>query len=162
MLARDSVKCHICGGTHPSKSHNQSCPRKHTVVGICDCTHFKCINCHKTGHHCRDVRCPARDLFHPCQSHRPRKSKGKGREEEHPIAGDPNMSPSNNTAAPPNATIEEILDTDGDLYDPSPLPPNPTQQQIRKALHDNSTAQLLNYYDQSMEIVTSGQSRNHM
>jgi hypothetical protein len=151
-LAKDSVKCHICGGAHPSDRHDQSCPRKHEVAGICDCKHFKCINCHKTGHTCKDSRCPARDLFRPRQSRGSKKSKGKGKERERPTAENPAAAPSSIAAALPNTTIEEILDTDGDLYDPPPLPPNPTGRQIRSALRDNSTADLLNHYDDSMEI----------
>jgi len=65
QLAKDSVKCVTCGGAHRSEKHDQHCPRKHTVAGICDCSHFKCLNCHKTGHNCRDIRCPARELYHP-------------------------------------------------------------------------------------------------
>lgn len=151
-LARDSVKCHRCGGAHLSDRHDQSCPRKHMVAGICDCQHFKCLNCHKTGHTCRDTCCPARDLFHPCQSRRPRKPKDKGKEREQPTAEDPALAPANVAAAPTNTTIEELLDPDGDLYDPPPLPPNPTRPQVRSALHDKSMANLLNHYDQSMEV----------
>ena len=58
-LGKDSVKCHICGGAHRSDKHDQHCPQKHVVAGICDCTHLKCLNCHKTGHHFRDTRCYA-------------------------------------------------------------------------------------------------------
>ena len=64
-LGKDSVKCYRCGGSHHTETHNQSCPRKHAVAGICDCRHFKCINCHNTGHNSRDTRCPAQDLFRP-------------------------------------------------------------------------------------------------
>jgi len=148
-LARDSVRCHICGGAHTSDKHDQCCPRKHTVAGICDCKHYKCLNCHKTGHDCRNTRCPARDLFRPRQSRGPRKSKGKGKEREHLTADEP-ADPTNITAALPNSTIEHILDEDGDLYDPPPLPPNPTGPQIRTALHDRAIANICNH--QSMEV----------
>ena len=58
-LDKDSVRCYICGGSHQTEAHDQNCRRNHAVVGICDCKHFKCINCHKTGHNSRDPRCPA-------------------------------------------------------------------------------------------------------
>src|SRR6266436_1179126 len=60
-LSKDSVKCYRCGGAHLSELHNQRCQRKHAEAGICDCTHFKCLNCHHSGHNCRDTCCPARD-----------------------------------------------------------------------------------------------------
>jgi hypothetical protein len=46
--------------------------------------------------------------------------------------------------------LEEILDPDGDLYDPPPLPPNASGPQIRTALHSMAIAALYNH--QSMEI----------
>jgi hypothetical protein len=58
-LRKDSVKCYKCRGTHSADAHDQWCPKKHVVAGICDCKHYKCLNCHNAGHHCRDVRCPA-------------------------------------------------------------------------------------------------------
>ena len=58
-LSHDSVKCYICGNSHKSEEHDQWCPRKHAVVGICDCKSYKCLNCFKTGHNCRDEICPA-------------------------------------------------------------------------------------------------------
>jgi hypothetical protein len=71
-LGKDSVKCYRCGGAHISESHDRQCTKQHAVLGICDCN-FKCLNCHNRGHHCRDVRCPTRDLY------RPRSGKGKAR-----------------------------------------------------------------------------------
>ena len=58
-LGKDLVKCYICGNAHSSEEHNQRCPHKHAVAGVCDCTNFKCLNCSKTGHNCRDEICPA-------------------------------------------------------------------------------------------------------
>ena len=63
LLGKDSVKCYICGGSHRMETHNQKCPRKHSTMGFCDRTHFKCINFHQTGHYAKDTRCPARDLY---------------------------------------------------------------------------------------------------
>lgn len=79
-LGKDSVKCYKCGGTHKSENHDHHCPRKHTVAGICDCTHFKCLNCHKTGHNCQDSRCPARDLFRPRTTCRPARTRNRDNE----------------------------------------------------------------------------------
>src|SRR6267154_5944896 len=108
-LGKDSVKCYICGGSHQLEAHSQKCPRKHAVAGICDCRHFKCLNCHNVGHNCRDTRCPARDLFRPraiCKHRRP-KNNGKDREWA------PEREPS---TAPPNLTTETAFDEDEDLY----------------------------------------------
>lgn len=122
-LGKNSVKCHICGGAHQSDEHDKKCGRKHAVAGICDCNHFKCLNCHKTGHNCRDTRCPARDLFRLCVNRRQRKPRGVD-------------------ITPPNPTIEDLSDADDDLYAPPPLPSNPTGRQIRTALHDKVIANL--------------------
>ena len=124
-LGKDSVKCFICGGSHQSDTHDQKCPRKHAVAGICDCKHFKCLNCHNTGHNCKDTRCPARDLFQPRASRRPRKPRNKGKERQWA----PDREPS-------------IVDSDEDLYRPAPLPQNPTGRQIRTVLHNRSIANL--------------------
>jgi hypothetical protein len=74
---KDSVRCHFCGGAHKSEEHDQKCPRKHTVAGVCDCTHFKCLNCNGAGHHCREPRCPARERYRPRSARK--RSKGKGK-----------------------------------------------------------------------------------
>lgn len=76
---RDSVRCHICGGAHTAEEHNQKCPRNHAVAGVCDCKHFKCLNCRGTGHHCRETTCPARDRYRPRSTRN--RDKGKGRAE---------------------------------------------------------------------------------
>ena len=82
-LGKDSVKCYFCGGAHKSERHDQHCARKHAVAGICDCKHFRCLNCHKPGHNCRDIRCPARDLYRPKNTRKAengnRKGKGKAK-----------------------------------------------------------------------------------
>jgi hypothetical protein len=78
-LAYDSVKCYICGAAHKSEEHDQRCPRKHAFAGKCDCSHFKCLNCAKTGHHCRDETCPARNQYRPRNPKRSEKTKGKGK-----------------------------------------------------------------------------------
>jgi len=78
----DSVKCYICGGAHKSEEHDQRCPRKHAVAGICDCSHFKCLSCAKPGHHCQEVRCPARNQYHPHNTKRTEPTKNKGKERD--------------------------------------------------------------------------------
>ena len=88
-LSQDSVRCFKCGGAHPSEEHDNRCPRKHTVAGICDCKH-KCLNCHNSGHDCRDPRCPARDQYRPRPARKPRKGKEKVKPlelEDSPIHG---------------------------------------------------------------------------
>jgi hypothetical protein len=114
-LSKDSVKCYICGGTHKSEEHNQKCPRKHAVAGICDCTNYKCINCEKPGHHCREEKCPARARFRPRHTRRAERAldKGKGRD---PAEG-PGLPPA-------RATIEEVNEQEYDLFNPPPPPPN--------------------------------------
>ena len=89
-LSQDSVKCHKCGGAHTSDEHDNRCPKKHAVAGICDCKR-KCLNCHNFGHDCRDPRCPARDQYRPRTARRPRKSKNKVRPmelEDYPYYGE--------------------------------------------------------------------------
>ncbi|KAI0279257.1 hypothetical protein BGY98DRAFT_1096220 [Russula aff. rugulosa BPL654] len=44
--------------------------------------------------------------------------------------------------APPNTIEEDPFDEEEDLYNPAPLPPNPTRRQVRTALHDKSIAGL--------------------
>jgi hypothetical protein len=113
-LGKDSVKCFICGGTHRAENHDQHCTRKHAVAGICDCKHHKCLNCHKPGHNCKDIRCPARDLFRPRGGRKGKKGNGKGKER----ATDP--------ATP-------TPDSDGDLYGPPPPAARPPQPPLPTA-----------------------------
>src|ERR1019366_4609753 len=121
-LAKDSVKCHICGGTHSSEQHHQRCPRLHVVAGICDCKHFKCINCQKTGHDCRNKLCPARDLFRPRSSHKPRRPRGKGKARD--VATEEIPAEDAHVEEAPNAP-------DDDLYAHPPPPFPQTMPQAR-------------------------------
>ena len=130
-LGKDSVRCYICGGAHQSEKHDQVCPRKHAVAGICDCKHFKCINCHKTGHHCRNTLCPARDLFRPRKSKNRKSKRPTGKDREWALAEE-------RDATSPNHAGEAPFDVDEDLYSPANLPPNPTTRQMRTALHHRS------------------------
>ena len=82
LLGYDSVKCYICGGAHKSEEHDQRCPRKHAVAGICDCSHFKCLSCAKPGHHCQEVRCPARNQYRPHNTKQTEPTKNKGKERD--------------------------------------------------------------------------------
>jgi hypothetical protein len=126
QLGKDSAKCYICGGAHQSETHDRKCPRKHTIAGICDCSHFKCLNCNKTGHDCRDTRCPARDLFRPRTNRKTRRPRKNSNDKDWAPEGEPSTTPAHPTL------IE--LDDDGDLYS-APLPPNPTRHEVRTALH---------------------------
>jgi hypothetical protein len=127
-LGKDSVKCYICGGSHQADEHDRRCTRKHAVAGLCDCKHFKCINCQKTGHNCKDTRCPARDMFRPRPSRKARKLKNKGKNRDYAEGlGEPLETPPDH--------IEDLTNVDEDLYAPAPLPPNPTRRQVRTALH---------------------------
>jgi hypothetical protein len=133
LLAKDSVKCYRCGGPHRSDKHDQECNRKHAVAGKCDCKHFKCQNCLKPGHDCRDKSCPARTLFRQRAPHKHRRDRGKGREREAVAEGGPGEGL-------PNATLEDILDPDSDMLDPPPLPPNPSGPEIRSGMRDQMIA----------------------
>jgi hypothetical protein len=109
-LGRNSVRCYMCGGAHRSEEHDQRCTRKHAVAGICDCT-YKCINCQKPGHHCREERCPARSLFRPRNTKRTERArdKGKGRD------------PAEGPGLPPARTrVEEVDEQTYDLFNPPP------------------------------------------
>jgi hypothetical protein len=81
-LSHDSAKCYICGNAHRLDEHNQRCPSKHAVVGICDCTNYKCINCLKPGHNCRDESCPARDQYRPRNRKAAGRPKDKGKQQD--------------------------------------------------------------------------------
>ena len=102
-LSKDSVKCYICGGAHSSENHNKNCLRRHEIAGQCDCTHFKCLNCHKTGHNCKDMRCTAQDQY------RPRGTKSQARKSDNGWKG---------KARAMNLAEIPILDEDEDLYAP--------------------------------------------
>jgi len=148
-LGKDSARCYICGGSHLSEVHSQKCPRKHAVAGLCDCKHFKCLNCHKTGHTCKDTRCPARDLFRPRTS-RKRKPKNGGKAGEWGTAEELNTAPTN----PP---FEDPFDSDEDLYAPIPpkAGPKPTNRQLREA----QTARHHRAIDNIVSIYRSSSAR---
>jgi hypothetical protein len=113
-LGKDSVKCHICGGAHKSEEHDKHCTQKHAVAGICDCA-VKCLNCLKTGHNCRDHRCPARELFRPKAPRRTGKAKSSG------------------SATNPQGQTETQLPEEDPFRPPLPLPPNASRAE--KAAH---------------------------
>jgi hypothetical protein len=135
-LGKDSVRCYICGGSHHSDAHNQKCPRKHTIAGICDCRHFKCLNCHNTGHHCRNTLCPARDMFRPWTSRKGKKHRNEGKANDWaPEAGPSATIETIETIA--NPPTEDPFDME-DLYAvalPPPTPPNWTNRQVRTERH---------------------------
>ena len=55
--------CFICGAGHDATMHGIQCNRakKHNTLK-CNCE-VTCLNCHKSGHHAKDVRCPLRKRF---------------------------------------------------------------------------------------------------
>jgi hypothetical protein len=97
---------------------------------------------------------PSIRLFRPCPSCKARKQKDKSSGLDPPATGEPLKTTANARAGPSNKTLEEILDPDGDLYDPPPLLPNATGPQIRLALHSRAIAAICNY--QAMEIDKGG------
>jgi len=149
-LGKDSVKCYICEGSHRTETHNQKCPQKHTNVGFCDCTHFKCINCHQTGHNARDTRCPAQDLYRPRTNHRPKTNKNKGKDKDWEWEGETVTVPTN-----PMGTYI-IEDIDDDLYGATPPPLNSTTCQIRIALHHRSCDDICERYNSEHWMETNG------
>lgn len=149
-LGKDSDKCYRCGGSHKSEEHDKKCPRKHTIAGLCDCTHYKCLSCHNAGHNCRDKRCPARDLYRPRSSRRPRKPRDRGKDRELDPGEGPSAPP-----PPPNLPLDEPPDLDGDLYEPAPAPLSPTSRQARTARHHRSIEALINRPDHLMDIDNS-------
>ena len=94
-------------------SHDQKCNRKHAIAGICDCTHFKCLNCHKTGHNCKDTCCPERDLYCPRTNCRRKKPKNGGKYNDWAPEEELNVQDQNTATKDPP-------DSDGDLYEPAP------------------------------------------
>ena len=124
-LSRDSVKCYICGGSHHTDSHDQKCNRKHAIAGICDCMHFKCLNCHKTGHNCKDMRCPERDLYRPRTNRRRKKPKNGGMYNDWAPEEELNVQDQ-------NTATEDPPDSDGDLYEPVPTRTRPLSRQARR------------------------------
>ena len=151
-LGKNAVKCYICGGAHQSEAHNQKCPRKHKDAGFCDCNHFKCINCHQTGHNAKDTRCPARELYRPRTKRRTKANKNKGKEGDWEPGREPVATPTNHAGA----YITE--DTDEDLYQATPNPPNPTSRQARTEKHHMSCDNICDRYDSDLWMETEGAS----
>lgn len=121
-LSKDSVRCHKCGGTHTSDEHDQRCPKKHQVAGICDCKH-KCLNCHNHGHDCRDPRCPARDQYCPRTARKPR----KGKEKVKPLEMEDNPYGTGNSYWDPEDEVnDEIPGPFSNFQIDSPRPAAPT------------------------------------
>ncbi|KAI9437778.1 hypothetical protein BJY52DRAFT_1196337 [Lactarius psammicola] len=63
-LGPNSVKCHICGGSHHGQDHGFHCKATtHVVAGQCNCRYpcLLCGGCHNT----RSLNCPVRGGFKP-------------------------------------------------------------------------------------------------
>jgi hypothetical protein len=52
--------------------------------------------------------------------------------------------------------LEELIDLDDELYNPPPLPSNPTAAQVRTALHHKSIENLCRTINQDMEVDRPG------
>ena len=144
-LNKDSVKCHICGGAHKSDEHNQRCPCRHAVAGTCDCTIYKCLNCHRLSHHCHKERCPTQALFHLWNTRCVDRSKDKGK----------GRDPHEGLGLQADSTSEQgPSDAEDDPFYVPPLPPNPTRPQICTALHKKSDAAMLQAMIHTMEVNT--------
>lgn len=63
-LPANALKCHLCGGSHHSSTHNFFCKGVHKVASKCDCK-LKCILCKGNGHHSCSRNCPKRGNFAP-------------------------------------------------------------------------------------------------
>jgi hypothetical protein len=118
-LGRDAVKCFKCSRAHSSDHHDQQCPWKHTVAGICDCKHFKCLNCHNIGHHARDVRCPSQDLYQPWVTRKASKGKGKGKGRELPNNSEQELTPAAATEVQDKLTMEPAAEPYTSPFQPS-------------------------------------------
>jgi len=125
-LSANSFKCFRCGGAHRSEEHNQKCPWKHAVAGVCDCSHLKCLNCQGTDHHCRDAKCPARSLFCPNTARKNRRAREKGKQK---VA---DLMPAEGTELWEEQHINAGYDSDDELFNHPPSPPhNPSVHQPR-------------------------------
>ena len=59
----DVVVCFICGAAHRGSEHQFKCPRTNRHDGLkCSCP-VVCLNCKKTGHSAKDIRCPLRGKY---------------------------------------------------------------------------------------------------
>ena len=63
-LPANALRCHLCGGSHHSTTHDFHCNGTHKSGGRCDCK-LKCILCKGFGHHARSRNCPKRGNFAP-------------------------------------------------------------------------------------------------
>ena len=119
-LSKSSVKCYICRGAHKSEEHDQKCSQKHAIAGICNCRN-RCLNCHKSGHHCRDIRCPTHDLYRHKSPHNASKPKNKAKEKaplEEPMGFTTPLLPH---TAPPSLPTTELPTPDLSAVSPSSI-----------------------------------------
>ena len=87
--------------------------------------HFKCLNCHKTGHNCKDMRCLEQDLYRPWMNCRRKKPKNGGKYNDWAPEEELNVQDQ-------NTTTEDPPDSDSDLYEPAPTCTRPLSQQARQ------------------------------
>ncbi|KAI9465643.1 hypothetical protein BJY52DRAFT_1183728 [Lactarius psammicola] len=95
-LGPNSVRCHICGGSHRGQEHGFYCKATtHVVAGQCNCR-YPCLLCGGR-HNARSPNCPVRGGFKPS-----------------PLADPTPSSSSTSTSAPPrNANKQTTPDGDG-------------------------------------------------
>ncbi|KAI9452720.1 hypothetical protein BJY52DRAFT_1190062 [Lactarius psammicola] len=94
-LGPNSVRCHICGGSHSSSEHGFHCKATtHVVAGQCNC-HFPCLLCGGR-HNARSPLCPVRGGFKPS-----------------PLASISTPSPNANALASTSNSTQPPVSTDG-------------------------------------------------
>ena len=102
--------CFICGAGHNGTMHGMLCYRakKHNTLK-CNCE-VTCLNCHKSSHHAKDIRCPLRKRFRDVNT---RTGNSSDEEERTMAAAATEVNPAQGIPHPPAV--------------PSPHPPIPVR-----------------------------------
>ncbi|KAI9445838.1 hypothetical protein BJY52DRAFT_1193932 [Lactarius psammicola] len=99
-LGPNSVRCHICGGSHRGQDHGFHCKATtHVVAGQCNCR-FPCLLCGGR-HNARSPNCPVRGGFKPS-----------------PLADPSSSSPPAHAKAAPSGAANKQTPTDADGFTP--------------------------------------------
>ena len=93
--------CFICGAGHDGTMHGMQCnkAKKHNTLK-CNCE-VTCLNCHKSGHHTKDVRCPLRKRFRDVNT----RTGNSSDEETHTIAAAAEVTPPPAAAPSPHPSL---------------------------------------------------------
>ena len=93
--------CFICGAGHDGSMHGMQCNRakKHNTLK-CNCE-VTCLNCRKSGHHAKDVRCPLRKRFRDVNT----RTGNSSDEETHTLAAAAEVTPPPAAAPAPHPSI---------------------------------------------------------